>query len=583
MPKKKTNSSKTKPPVGADPVTDYALAVTRGEIVTGPLVRFACQRHLKDLEHGHLRGLVWDVEKAVHVIGFFQTVLKLNGGEFEGQPFTLLGWQAFIIGSLFGWKGPDGFRRFRLAYVETGKGSGKSPLLAGIGLYMQCADDEPRAEVYAAAYKKDQAKVLFRDAVAMVQLSPALASRLRLAGRTEYTNIAHDTSGSFFRPISTEERGKGQSGPRPHCGLLDEIHEHGTNAMVETMRAGTKGRRQALICMITNSGSDRQSVCFEYHQYAEKVCKGELQDDSFFGYVCSLDKGDSPLTDKTCWIKANPSLGHTFKDKYLEDQVNQARGIPSKENFVLRVNFCVWTDAQDGWIGREAWEAVEHPLKLSDYRGRTCLLALDASWTKDLTALAILFPTGKGTFDAFVEYWKPLDNLREAVDHDRVPYDKWAKDGFIHLCPGQVIRLPPIAARIAELAEQFSVTKMAFDRYRLKELPDQLADEGVTLDMVEHPQGFRRVDASPLWMPKSFQELENAIVEKQIRVQVNPVLRWNVASTAVRHDPAGTDNHIPDKRKATGRIDGVTALTMATGLLGVADFVEADDTELVFV
>ena len=115
------------------------------------------------------RGLVWSLELAQRAIGYFEEVLRLNGGQFEGKPFVVLPWQAFIIGSLFGWLGADGYRRFRTCYTETAKGSGKSPLAGGVGLYGLTSDGEPRAEIYAAATKKDQAQILFRDAVAMVE------------------------------------------------------------------------------------------------------------------------------------------------------------------------------------------------------------------------------------------------------------------------------------------------------------------------------------------------------------------------------------------------------------------------------
>ncbi|EBR0693505.1 phage terminase small subunit P27 family, partial [Salmonella enterica] len=160
--RKKTRSTSS----SVDPTTRYAMDVASGKEIAGPDIRNSCKRHLKDLESCHARGLVWDTETAQRAIDFFAKVLKLNGGEHEGKPFNLLPWQCFIVGSVFGWQNSDGYRRFRMVYVESGKGSGKSPLAAGIALYCLVADKEPRAEVYAAATKKDQAMILFRDAVA---------------------------------------------------------------------------------------------------------------------------------------------------------------------------------------------------------------------------------------------------------------------------------------------------------------------------------------------------------------------------------------------------------------------------------
>lgn len=299
--RKKTRSTSS----SVDPATKYAQDVSEGKVVAGPDIRNACNRHLRDLKEGKKRGLVWDVDSVTRAINFFAQVLKLNGGEHEGAPFLLLPWQCFIVGSIFGWKRANGTRRFRTVYVESGKGSGKSPLAAGVGLYCMMADKEPRAEVYAAATKKDQAMILFRDAVAMVDQSPALLSRIQKSGGAgKEWNLAFLQNGSFFRPISSDD---GQSGPRPHCALIDEIHEHKDNRAVEMMRAGTKGRRQALIFMITNSGHDKTSVCYDYHQYGQKVASGQSENDAFFAFICSLDEGDDPFKDETCWGKANPS------------------------------------------------------------------------------------------------------------------------------------------------------------------------------------------------------------------------------------------------------------------------------------
>ena len=236
-----TRSKKTKPPAISDAATQYALEVVAGERVAGPHVRGQCARHLLDMKEGHKRGLVWNVEESEKAQGFYADVLKLNGGDFEGKPFVLLPWQQFVIGSLFGWMGADGHRRFRNAYIETAKGSGKSPLAAGVGMLGLVADNEPRAEIYSAATKKDQAMILFRDAVAMVDQSPELGKRLQKSGTGERCwNLAYMAQGAFFRPISSDD---GQSGPRPHIGLIDELHEHKTNTVVEMMRAGTKSRR----------------------------------------------------------------------------------------------------------------------------------------------------------------------------------------------------------------------------------------------------------------------------------------------------------------------------------------------------
>ncbi|MFD2234814.1 terminase large subunit [Phaeospirillum tilakii] len=519
--------------------------------------------------------MVWDAPAVERAIGFFRDVLRLNGGEFEGKPFLLLPWQCFIVGSLFGWKLGDGSRRFRMAYVETGKGSGKSPLSAGIGLYGMVADGEPRAEIYAAASKKDQAMVLFRDAVAMVRMSPALSGRLGFSGGPgREWNIDYLQAGSFFRPISSDD---GQSGPRPHVALLDEIHEHRDNTMVEMLRAGTKGRRQALIFMITNSGANRTGVCYQYHLYAADVCAGVKTDDSFFAYVCAVDEGDDPLADPSCWAKANPSLGHTFQTRYLEEQVNQARGMPSKEAIVRRLNFCEWTDAAEHWIGSDLWDRAQaDDIDVEALRGLPCWLGLDLSSKRDLTALAAAWRHPDGALSAAVWFWTPGDTLDERARIDNVPYRAWVSEGHLLAPPGRIIDKGHVAQFVGRLAVEHDVQAMAYDQAQADDFLRACDDIGLDawiddgegsgdgLRMIRHGQGFAGYQsASTMWMPRSIGALEEAIVGGTLRVRRNPVLTWNSASAVLLTDPSG--NRKWDKRKATGRIDGMVALTMAVG------------------
>ena len=232
-----------------DRPTRYAEDVVAGKIVAGPWVRLACQRHLDDLKHGPKRGLRWDLDACNRVLRFFEEFLFLAEGQHAGRPFKLRPWQAFIIGSIFGWKGRDGFRRFGTAYVEVGKGNGKSPLAGGVGLYLTMADGEAAAEVYSAATQRDQAKIAWRDALRMVKASPELRKRLLTSAHA----IAHVPSGSTYQPVSSE--GKGLDGKRVHGALVDELQEHPSATVVNKMRDGTKGRRQALIFEITNRRS----------------------------------------------------------------------------------------------------------------------------------------------------------------------------------------------------------------------------------------------------------------------------------------------------------------------------------------
>jgi phage terminase large subunit-like protein len=553
------------PPPAVDPVAEFARAVVEGRRVAGPSVRAACRRHLDDLEHALARGWVFDQARATRALRFFPTILRLNGGRFEGQPFALADWQAFAVGSLFGWIGTaDGRRRFRRAYMETGKGSGKSPLAAGIGLMMLVADGEPRSEIYAAASKKEQALVMFRDAVAMVQLSPTLSERLRVIGGVNPWNIIF--GGSFFRPIASDEQ---QSGPRPHGVLIDELHEHRDDTVIELLSAGFKFREQPLLLAITNAGVDRTSVCWQYHQHALHVAAGVLEDDRFFSYVCDLDEGEDPLEDESCWIKTNPSLGVTIGLDYLRDQVHAARQMPAKESKVRRLHFCQWVDAASPWISGDAWRACERdlgaPMDAADiFAERDVILAVDLSATTDLTALAIVAEDASGWIDAAVEFWTPGDTLAARSERDSVPYELWRDQGWLHALPGQTIDYDDIARRIdALLKAGLRVRSLVFDRYRMGFLRRALEALGLTLPLLEHPQGFVKIKATALWMPQSINELEAAVLQRTLRVVRNPVLTWNSASAVVVKDEQ--ESRVFSKRRSTGRIDGLVALAMGVG------------------
>lgn len=541
-----------------DPVTKYAKDVVAGKIIAGLDVRHACERHLLDMKEGAQRGLKFDLPTAMRAIGFYRDVLRLNGGEFEGKAYELLPWQCFVVGSLFGWLGADGYRRFRVAYIETAKGSGKSPLAAGVGLYGLTADDEPRAEVYSAATKKDQAMILFRDAVAMRDQSPELATRLVKSGVGERVwNLAYAKTNSFFRPISADE---GQSGPRPHIGLIDELHEHRSGHVVEMMRAGTKSRRQALLFMITNSGTDKNSVCWEYHDYAVKVCAGQVEDDSFFGFVCAMDEGDDPFKDEACWYKANPSLSYGLPGlKYLREQVTQARGMPGKESIVRRLNFCQWVEAEAPWISPEVWFACEDKAFDPDrLRGRRCFAGLDLSSTQDLTSLVLHFEPVEDdpVWRQLPYFWLPNDGLFDKADQDRVPYIAWRDAGWLETTPGKAINKLFVIRRLAEVAAMYDLVTVGYDRWRIEDMKLLLEEEGIELPLQPFGQGFK--DMAP-----AVDELERLLLDAQLRHNGNPVMTWCAANAVVVDDPAG--NRKLSKEKATGRIDGIVAAVMASG------------------
>lgn len=574
----------------ADRTSAYAEAVIAGEVVAGPHVRNACRRHLDDLQRED--GIWFDHEAADFAFGYFEGVLHLSEGQFEGRPFELHSSQAFIIGSLFGWKRPDGRRRFRRAYIEQGKGNGKSPLAGGIGLFGMTAAGEAGAQIYAAAAKREQAGILFADAVKMVKQSPSLAKRLEFSGGPgREFNIAHHASGSFFRPVS-RDTGKTGSGPRPFFVLADEVHELPDRKIIEMLERGFKFRREPLLFMITNSGSDRNSVAWEEHEHAIKVAAGNIDavtdptylgetiDDTTFSYVCGLDEGDDPLNDPTCWIKANPLLGVTITEEYLRETVAQARAIPGQLNGILRLHFCVWTDAETAWMTRPTLERCLNDFDIAEHHGEQVHLGLDLSQNRDITALGCVVRTGttadgKPTFDAWIEAWTPGDTITGRELRDKLPYAVWAREGHIHAPAGESISFRHVAQTLAEYDRDFDVQMVAYDRFAFRRFEEDVDELGLTLPFAEHPQGGLKKGKAltpggeGLWMPGSIRLLEDAMHEGRIRLLSNPVLISAMMSAVIEEDKWG--NHWLAKTRSVNKIDAVIALAMAMGAAAADD------------
>ena len=537
-------------------------------------------------------GIWFDAEAADRAFGFFEGVLKLSEGQFEGQPFILHPSQAFIIGSLFGWKRADGTRRFRRAYIEQGKGNGKSPLAGGIGILGLAADGEAGAQVYAAAAKREQAGILFADAVKMVKQSPALAKRLEFSGGAgREFNIAHHSSGSYFRPVS-RDTGKTGSGPRPYFVLADEVHELPDRRILEMLERGFKFRRQPLLFMITNSGSDRNSVAWEEHAHAVKVAAGnpdavtdptflgQVLDDTTFSYVCALDEGDDPLRDPSCWIKANPLLGVTITEEYLRETVAQAKAIPGQLNGILRLHFCIWTDAETAWMTRTALEPCIADFEIEDHQGADVWLGLDLSQNRDITALGAVVRTGttaegKPTFDAWVEAWTPGDTLAARELRDKLPYPVWVREGHLHAPQGESISFRHVAQTLAEYDRDFSVQLVAYDRFAFRRFEEDIDELGLSLPFAEHPQGGLKkgkplsTGGEGLWMPGSIRLLEDALLEGRIRLKRNPVLISAMMSAVIEEDKWG--NHWLAKTRSVNKIDAAIALAMAMGAASMGE------------
>lgn len=532
-----------------DTATDYARQVSTGAIVAGPWVRMACKRHLDNLVTGHQRGLVWHPGRAEHALEFIQCLRHYQGAT-AGQRFILSAWQRFVVGSLFGWYAQDEQRRFRIAYVEIGKGNGKTPLAAAVALYALVADGEAGAEIYSAATSREQAGICFNDCKQFVLACPPLLNRLSISGN----NIAYLATSSYLRTVSAE--GRGLDGKRPHVVIVDELHEHPNAIVVEKMRAGTKGRTRALIFEITNSGYDQTTVCFEHHDYSIKVLQGVIENDSWFAYIAALDKGDDPFANPDCWLKANPNLGVSVTRQYLEEQVREARDINSKRNMVLRLNFCRWTEASEGWGDVDHWDQCAGPVHAPALAGRACYGGLDLASTSDFSALCLVFPPLEPSepWQLLLRLYLPEDAVRKLREKGRLPVDTWIEQGLITVTPGNVTDYGYIKRDLIADKEKYDIKEVAFDRFNSSQLVNDLQAEEIL--MVAFGQGFASMSAP-------IKELERIYMSHNLAHGGHKVLRWMFTNVVAVKDPA--ENVKFDKAKSTQKIDGMQALAMAIG------------------
>jgi len=526
----------------------YIADVLAGRQVACKWVRLACERHVRDLVDGEKRGLHFDPDTARLVIAFF-ALLKHSKGEWAGRPVTLEPWQQFHLAMIFGWKRADGTRRFRTSYLEVARKNGKTTEAAGVGLYLTVADDEPGAEVYSAATKRDQARISHGEATRMAKSSPAIRSQISIFK----DNLNVRETGSKFEPLGADS--DTLDGLNVHGALVDEVHAHKTRDLWDVLETATGARRQPLMFAITTAGYDRQSLCFQMHEYTEKVLSGIVQDDSFFGVIYALDEGDD-WEDEQTWIKANPNLGVSKKLDDMRRKAARAKEMPAALNAFLRLELCVWTQSQTKWINLPRWQACGRAVDAAGLRGRTCYAALDLSSNTDIAAEVLVFPpeTEKDDYQALCRFFLPEDAMIQRSRRDRVPYDAWVRQGYISVTPGDVIDYDFILAQVSEDAQAYDIAELAFDRWGATYIQTKLQELGGEDWLVQFGQGFSS-------MSPPMKDLEKIILGGRFAHGNNPVLSWMADNLVARMDPAG--NIKPDKEHSREKIDGMVALIMA--------------------
>lgn len=580
-------------PAADDLATLYACGVLDGKTTAGHFVREACARHLRDLDSGSARGLRFDVGKAKHHCGFFPAVLSLTEGAATGKPFNLLPWHGFVVASLFGWLREDGLRRFRMAWMETGKGQAKSPLMAGIGLDMMGFDGKDRAEIYAIAGDKDQANVLFRDAVSMCRANmpdldedefESLESRgdvvVRGTGDLAW-KIEHPDTSSKFQSLAS---GDSISGPRPYAVLADEIHEFKSANPLQIWKAAIdKMSGDPLMLLGTNTPATNQIVGTEYSELFQKVVTGQAEDDSLFGFIARVDESDweTVFDNEECWAKALPAIGVTYPVDNVRKRVVTARLLLSEALATKRLYFGMPTGAEGFWTTQELWDKCQGKVDETKLQDFPCWLSLDLSKKNDLTALSAIWLGQKETKAhryAKTWYFTTKVGIEDRSRDDNAPYDRWAEMKLMEAVPGATIDYKFVAAKVKALVAKHKVEFLTFDPAKIDDFIDACVEidfpvwrykgpeepEGKGLKLVSHGQGTRItfVERS-LCMPKSIEKLEDCILNGAVTIDSSPVTTMCASNAIVVSDPM--NNRAFDKKRSRGRIDGMVSIAQGVG------------------
>ncbi|WP_250528833.1 terminase large subunit [Caballeronia sp. ATUFL_F1_KS4A] len=537
----------------------FAREVVRGKRPSCKYVQLACQRHLDDLTASRRKEFRWkfDAAAAERKLALIELLPHVKGEwAFKRQLVTLEPWQKFGLMCTFGWiEKRSGFRRFRESYWEVPRKCGKSVIAAGVGIAMFIADNEFGAEVYAGATTEKQAWEVFRPARLMVKRSPLL---IEAAGiEVNASNMNKPEDGSRFEPLI----GNPGDGASPSCAIVDEYHEHDTSALYETMLTGMGARRQPLMFIITTAGANIEGPCYDKRRQVIEMLEGTVDDDELFGWIWTIDHGDD-WTDPQVLAKANPNIGISVYQEYLESQQQRAIKSARFTNTFKMKHLNVWTSAKAGYFNLEDWKACEDTtLTLERFKGQDCILALDMARKLDLNSMARLFwrdiEGRRHYYSVAPRFWVPEDTVKNTENRRMAErYQKWVNAGHLFETSGAEIDYREILNEAVEADRACPVQYVPLDPHGATNLAHQLEDEGLT--PVTIIQNYTN-------MSDPMKEFEAAVTSGRFHHDGNPIMTWCVSNVVGKYLPGNDDVVRPVKQGNDNKIDGAVALIMAIG------------------
>lgn len=532
----------------------YVKEVISGRIAACKWVKLACERHKRDIassisssfpfrfDHVLANRACAFIELLPHTKG--KWAKKLPNG--KNQTIKLEPWQTFIVSSMFGWVRKDnGMRRFRKSRVYVPRKNAKTTLLAAVGLYMFCADNEPGAEIYCGATSEQQAKTLFQMVRQICIKTPALAKRFGIT-----TNVSSLTKidGSKFMPVI----GKPGDGDSPHCAIVDEYHEHPTSDQLDTMETGMGAREQPMSIVISTAGSNTAGPCREDWRNCERILQNldGFTDDTTFAIIYGIDAGDRWDCEESL-IKANPNWGISVHPGHMVADMRDAQARASQQSKFKTKHLNEWVSVKEAFFNIAEWAKLERKIKREDYKDFPSYLSGDLASKHDLVALMQLFCLPDNRFAVFGKYYIPESTLNLSENQH---YRNWHLAGKLEVSGTEVTDLEPFKEDILGLCRDYIVEEVPSDPNRAWGVFPSLEKEGVPV--VEYRNTL-------LTMSEPMKQLDALIRSGSIIHDGDPILAWAIGNVTAKMDKK--DNVFPNKETNANKIDPVVGVLMALG------------------
>lgn len=534
----------------------YIRDVTSGKRSACLFVRQACERQLRDLERSEKNAkdfpFLFDRKAANRPCAFTEHLRHVKGPK-AGEQIHLEDWQCFILTTLYGWKYRsgkwEGRRRFRKSYTEVPRGNGKSTLCSALALYMLCADGESGADIYSFATTRDQARIVFDDALAMARGNADLRAAYDL--KTFNHSMAIIGTNSKFLPKSADA--DTLDGLNTHFAVIDELHAHKTRAVHDVVETSIGKRTQPLIFEITTAGFLLFGICMEDRRYVGHILDRSVYDENFFGIIYTIDQDDD-WKSIAALKKANPNWGISCDETTILSNRKKALVTTSAQKNYLTKHLDVWVNSDSQWLDMEKFRKCVSPeLREEDFRGCYCIYGLDLASKLDIAAVVKLFwrknTQGAIEYYVFQEFYLPAEAAQNSENSD---YSGWVADGYLRITDGAITNLAEIQDYIRDDAKQYETLAVAYDPMQATQMSQTLLAEGV--EMIELPQTLKN-------MSEPMKQLQALIYEGRIHFDGSPVMSWMFANVVCHLD--AKENVYPRKEKAGDKIDGVVALIMA--------------------